>query len=211
MKNNCLLFGWLIAAWIVSVWYVAADEPANSVAQQNHEGVYWGVETNGVKAGLYIEKLQGLSGLTNRVPIQCHPLLYNSSTNNGNLHRGGMLMFYLPPVESRYRIELTDEQGNMVGKTAKGKAFGKPFIQPLTLAKGINTGWRRKEQFILLAGEERGLPELKLQDYFKIVDSGKYHLHFEMSVLKPNPNDADQVELICFPPVDVEVQIRLNK
>jgi hypothetical protein len=32
-----------------------------------------------------------------------------------------------------------------------------------------------------------------------------------MSALKPSPNDADKVELIRFPPVDVEVQISLNK
>jgi len=50
-----------------------------------------------------------------------------------------------------------------------------------------------------------------LQDYFKINDSGTYHLHFEMSALKPSPNDADKVELIRFPPVDVEVQISLKQ
>ena len=210
--KKCLLLGLLFAAWVVSAQSVTADEPTNSAVQPASEGTYWGAETNGVKAGLYVEKLRGLAGLTNRVPIQCHPLLYNSSTNNGNLGPG-MLMFYLPAIESRYRLELTDEKGNAVKKTTKGNALGKPAPQsssPATSVR-INTGWRRKEQFIILAREERGLPELKLQDYFKIVDSGKYHLHFEMSALKPSPNDAEKVELIRFPPVDVEVQISLNK
>jgi hypothetical protein len=210
MKKNCFLFGLFIAAWVISVRNVTADEPKNSTVQPASEGTYWGAETNGVKAGLYIEKLHGLPGLTNHVPIQCHPLLYNSSTNNGNLGPG-MLMLYLPAIESRYQLDLTDEKGNAVKKTAKGKSLGKPVTQPSIPTTGINTGWRRKEQFILLAREERGLPELKLQDYFKINDSGKYHLHFEMSVFKPSPNDADKVELIRFPPVDVEVQISLNK
>jgi len=212
MNKYCLLFGLLIAAWTISVRNVAADEPVNFVIQQIHEGVYWGAETNSVKAGLYIEKLQSLASLSNHVPIQCHPLLYNSSTNNGNLGTG-MLMYYLPAIESRYRLELTDEKGKAVKKTAKGKALGKPFTQPSnpTSGIGINTGWRRKEKFILLAKEERGLPEFLLQDYFKINDSGRYHLHFEMSALKPSPNDADKVELVHFPPVDIEIQISLNK
>lgn len=210
MKKNCFLFGLLIAAWIILVRNVTADEPANSAIKQTPESVYWGIETNGVKAGLYIEKLQGLAGLTNRVPIQCHPLFYNNSTNNGNL-APGMLLLYLPAIESRYLLELTDEKGNAVKKTSKGKALGKPVTQPSTPAKGINTGWRRQEQFIFLAKEVRGLPDFMLQDYFKINNSGKYHLHFEMSALKPSPNDADKVELIHFPPVDVEVQISLNK
>ncbi len=212
MKNNYFLFGLHITAWFILARNVTAGEPTNSAIQQTHEGIYWGAETNGVKAGLYIETLHGLPGLTNRVPIQCHPLLYNSSTNNGNLGPG-MLMFYLPAIENRYRLEFTDEKGKAVEKTAKGKALGKPFTQSSNPTTGvrINTGWRRKEQFILLAKEERGLPEFLLQDYFKINDSGRYHLHFEMSALKPSPNDADKVELVHFPPVDVEIQINLNK
>ena len=209
--KKCLLLGLLFAAWVVSAQSVTADEPTNSAVQPASEGTYWGAETNGVKAGLYIEKLRGLAGLTNRVPIQCHPLLYNSSTNNGNLGPG-MLMFYLPAIESRYRLELTDEKGNAVKKTTKGKALSKPVPQSSSPTTGvrINTGWHVGKYF-LIAKEVRGLPEFMLQDYFKINNSGKYHLHFEMSALKPSPNDADKVELIRFPPVDVEVQISLNK
>lgn len=208
---NCFLFGLLIVTWTILPQNVVAGETTNSAIQPTHEGIYWGVETNGVKAGLYIEKLRGLSGMTNRIPIRCHPLLCNNSTNNGNLGPG-MLMFYLPPIENRYRIELTNEQGNVVGKTAKGKALGKPFVQPSIPTGGvkISTGWH-PGTFILLAKEVRGLPEFMLQDYFKIADPGKYHLHFEMSVLKPSPSDADQVELTWFPPVDAEIQIELNK
>jgi hypothetical protein len=211
MKNNCFLLGLFFATWVVSAQNVTADKPTNSAVQPASEGTYWGAETNGVKAGLYIEKLQGLAGLTNRVPLQCHPLLYNSVTNNGNL-APGMLMLYLPEIESRYRLEFTDEKGNAVKKTTKGKALGKPVPQSSNPATGvkINTGWRAGK-CIIVAKEVYGLPEFMLQDYFKINDSGTYHLHFEMSALKPSPNDADKVELIRFPPVDVEVQISLNK
>jgi hypothetical protein len=211
MKTNYLLFGLLIAAWTISVRNVTADEPANSIVQQIPESIYWGAETNGVKAGLYIEILHGLPGLTNHVPIQCHPLLYNNSTNNGNL-APDMLLLYLPAIESRYRLELADENGNAVKKTTKGKALGKPVTQSSSPATGvrINTGWH-PGTCILAAKEVRGLPEFMLQDYFKISDSGKYRLHFEMSALKPIPNETEKVDLVHFPPVDVEIQINLNK
>ena len=121
-------------------------------------------------------------------------------------------MLYLPAIESRYRLELTDEKGNAVKKTTKGKSLGKPVPQSSSPAAGvrINTGWHAGT-YILVAKEVRGLPEFVLQDYFRINDSGKYRLHFEMSAFKPSSNDAEKLEFVHFPPVDVEIQINLNK
>jgi len=81
-----LLLAWIVfATWVVSAQNVTADKPTNSAVQPASEGTYWGAETNGVKAGLYIEKLQGLAGLTNRVLYNVIHYCINSVTNNGNL------------------------------------------------------------------------------------------------------------------------------
>lgn len=176
--------------------------------------IYWGAETNGIKAGLSIEQdsIRSSTNATGHIPIRFTPLLYNDSTNNGNV-TPTMLILDLPPLfESRYRLELTDEKGISVPKTSKGKAFGKTAPQPYRLIPNrvtgviIDTGWR-PARYILLPKQVRGLqPTLVLQDYFKITTSGKYHLHFEVFAFKPI--DTDTNELIHFPPVNAEIEIK---
>lgn len=89
------------------------------------------------------------------------------------------------------------------------KALGSTAPQPYK-PPHINTGYR-PGKLILQSREVRELlPPLMLQDYFKITNSGKYHLHFEMCVFKPEVEDINKEELIYFPPVDVEIEIELN-
>jgi hypothetical protein len=183
---------------------VAAADP---ISMQN---TFWGAETNFVKAGLYVETLHDISESASSVSIRLNPLLYNSSTNNGNVALD-IMMYYLPSLESRYRMDLFDAKGNPVQKTTKGKGFEKPVIptKPPTTGVTINTGFHRG-QFTLLSREARNLPpSLMLQDYFTITNSGIYNLHFEMSVIKPDIT-KDTEEIIHFPPVDAEIKIELN-
>jgi hypothetical protein len=178
--------------------------------------VYWGSETNEAKAGLSIgyyssQAFQYFSSSPNSIPIRCFPLLYDNSTNNSQLP-----IFDLPSVKSRYRMELTDEKGNKLQKTEQGVALGKiapiPYKSSPAPLTGVSTGngWRATMRTLLPKQAQSLQPPFLLQDYFKITNSGIYHLHFEMCAFRLDPNDMDKEELIHFPPIDAEIEIKLD-
>jgi hypothetical protein len=176
--------------------------------------IFWSTEIHKVKAGLSVQYFSNKTfrassdSNTITIPIRCIPLLMDDSTNDIKLP-----VFDLPPVKSRYKMELTDEKGNIVKKTAKGEVLGK--ITPYTYKPSpdpktgviIDTGWR-PARYTLLPQQARSLnPPFMLQDYFEITNSGTYHLHFELCAFKPI---SDTNELIQFPSVDAEINIKLN-
>lgn len=124
-----------------------------------------------------------------------------------------MVIFDLPPLESRCQLRLTDEKGNLVGKTKEGEALGrtdphvyKPSPNPVT-GVTIDTGWRPM-RYMLFSNQSRDLaPPLVLRDYFKITNSGKFFLHFELFAFKVAGLDTN--ELVRFPPVDAEIHVVL--
>ena len=179
--------------------------------------VFWGMETNGIKAGLSIgyyssSKFEYFTSDPKAIPIRCFPQLHNSNTNNGNLD-SDLAVFDLPTsLESRYRLDLRDEKGNLVEKTKKGEALGKitphaykPSPSPFT-GVTIDTGWR-PARYMLFSNQSRDVsPPLVLQDYFKITNSGVFHLHFEMCAFKVISSETN--ELIQFPSVDAKIDIK---
>jgi len=195
--------------WGGLIQFALVTEAANSIPPQK-ANVYWGASTNGIMAGIYVEAKYDNN--LNHDIILCHPLLYNSSTNNGNI-QPDVLLLYLPSLESRYRMELTDEKGNNVEKTEKGQLLGKIAPKPYKLSPNFNgvindTGWRPGKHFLLSRQVDELFPQLILQDYFKITNSGLFHLHFEMRAFKVI--DSQTNSLICFPPVDANIEINLN-
>jgi len=92
------------------------------------DGVFSGAESNGVKAGLQI----AYSSSTTNQTVFCQPFLSNSRATNGNV-KPNKLRLWLPPLENRFQLTLWDENGHLVGKTAKGKALWKPISVPLNL------------------------------------------------------------------------------
>ena len=148
---------------------------------------YWGVETNGVKAALFF---YFAPGSTNQVQVTFVPALNNSLTNNGNFVRPDHLLLWLPPFESRYEMDLTDDAGKPVRKTRKGKALGKSYLY--TEPKGVTTRRGPTDRGVMLTPNKPevllekapntffGYMSLSLQDYFRISKPGKYHLSFRL-------------------------------
>jgi hypothetical protein len=173
----------------------------------------WGSETNHVKAGLLLEYAPD----TNRTLVGFYPVLNNSSATNGNI-RPDVLQLWLPPFDSRYRMELIDTNGNAVLKTAKGKVLGKPIDKPFKHYRGgISEG-------VNIAGGYRGRPLLPnvledvpsdpfvLEDYFNITKAGKYHLTFEMRVMWFTSGwegslGESNLPTVWLPPVNAEIKI----
>jgi len=201
MKKTKSISMVLAAVWIISCQYATADDSTNSITLKPFP-VFWGKETNGIKAGLYV----------GQIPIYTNTwfeplLLYNNQTNvNGNIQ------FYLPPLKSRYQAELTDKNGNAVAKSAKGKAIGAP-LPPLYVPKnGAIFGINRQAGYRYYALENKIIDEQQsgtftLQDYFKIEKSGKYHLRFKTCMIIPKARSDD---FVWLPPVDIDIDVQLQ-
>jgi hypothetical protein len=122
-------------------------------------------------------------------------------------------MLLAPPLEDRCRLELKDENGKEVEKTAKGRMLGKRTPQPYRVKPNSDgavndTGWR-PGKINLMSREVRELtPPLLLSDYFKIKSPGKYQLHCEMLIFKPHGDDINKLDLISFPTVNAEIEIK---
>jgi hypothetical protein len=207
LKTTMLLAGlWLV---IFQCHAVDAWQPDPNTGWDNP---LWGSETNHLKVGLLLQYAPG----TNRTFVGFYRVLNNSSTTNGN-SRPDLLQLWLPPFDSRYRMELTDTNGNPVPKTDKGKVLGKPIDQPFKRYRGgISEGVNFAGGYLgrpLLPNVPEPADSFILEDYFSITNAGKYHLKFEMqviwitngwkgSLLKSNP------PAIWLPPVDAEIEIK---
>jgi hypothetical protein len=220
IKNkSSLKTGILLASLLIVLFrchFVDAWQPDLSAPNMDPDiNTQWGLETNNVKVGLLI---QDSSDASNHTMVGFYPVLNNSSATNGNA-TPGRLNLWLPPFDSRYRMELIDANGNAVPKTAKGKVLGRPIDQPFKhyrggISEGVNIagGYRGR---ILLPNTRDLIPTdaFVLEDYFAITNAGKYHLKFEMqviwitsgwksSLLKSNP------PAMWLPPVNAEIEIK---
>ncbi len=185
-----------------------ADDATNSIPPQ-HANVYWGASTNGISASVYVETAS--TNVDNLVPVRLHFGLYNASTNNGNI-MPNWIMLLAPPLEDRYRLELKDENEKEVEKTAKGRAMGKRTPQPYRVKPNsdgvtIDTGWRPGKINLMSREVLELTPPLLLSDYFKIERPGKYHLRCEILLFRFQ-DDINKQDLISFPPVDAEIEIK---
>jgi hypothetical protein len=215
IKYKCSLkTGMLLASlWLMSFRCHAVDawRPDLSAPNMDPEiNTHWGLETNHVKVGLLI---QNSSAASNHTLVGFYPVLNNNSATNGNA-RPDVLQLWLPPFDSRYRMELTDTNGNAVPKTAKGKALGKPIDQPFErrgtgIRVNFEAGYLGRT---LLPNVPEPTDPFVLKDYFNITNAGKYHLKFEMRVIwitegrehstKSNP------PAMWLPPVNAEIEIK---
>lgn len=202
MKSSKHITGFLAVAWIILGQFAIAEELTNVISQKPFP-VFWGKETNGIKAGLYIGQMP-VKLSTWFEPI----LMYNDQTN-----ARVSIPLYLPPLKNRYRAELTDDSGNGIDKTAKGKAIGLSF-PPLRVAKdGATFGINRRAGYMYYAlvnkiADEQQSGMFTLQDYFDVKKSGKYHLRFETCVTIPQARSDD---LVWLPPVAVDVEVQLDQ
>ena len=196
--------------------YQAAESELNAPRPRVTK-VFWGKETNGVKAGLSVayyspDSFEYFKKEPGTIPIRCFPLLMYNNTNSGKLN-SDTAVFDLPPLEGRCQLDLADDHGDSVKKTRKCEALGKvapqvyrPSANPLT-GITVDTGWR-PYRYILVTNQARDLaPPLILQDYFRIANSGKYRLHFELCGFRVSGPGTN--ELQHFPPVDAEIQVTL--
>jgi hypothetical protein len=171
------------------------------------EDVHWGKETNYVKAGLLLQ----YSPNTNRTDVASYFLLNNGYTNNPpdeahgfypNGVHGVRVILWLPPLDQRYQVVLRDDKGNLVPKTKWGEKFGKPVVLKFNRFK--DSGYQRCSLDTNPSITVIPSPIL-LRDCFKITAAGKYHLEFEMRVLKETGTSPPYEEYHFF--VNSEVSI----
>jgi hypothetical protein len=181
---------------------------------------YWGAETNGVKVGLY--SLLAPDS-TNRVQVYFVPVALNISTNNRSVPQSDILVLSLPPLQNRYRMELTGADGRPVRKTKWGQALGEPYVyhrpSGVVIGNGQPPGFtttalspnKPASIFEMRTGLNWKYLWLDLQDYFKIKKSGTYHLRFQMSSIfwHPEPEERLLKRLITFPPVEADLDLQL--
>jgi hypothetical protein len=184
--------------------------------QPDHVKTYWGMETNGVRAGLsigyYSEKsFEYFSNKNEFVPIRCFQVLSFTGTNSGNVSSNDLIL-YLPTPDPCYRLEITDESGKRVQLTAKGAALNSAMPKLYKLlpnADGtiIDTGHRRGQYFLSRGFEGKKILPFILDQYFNFHSNGKYHMRFEMCAFKPDFRLPKKEELIWFPPVDCDIDV----
>jgi hypothetical protein len=177
---------------------------------------YWGAETNGLKAGVFFNLAPGS---TNQVQVFFVPAINNSLATNGNFLRADRLHLWLPPFDSRYRMQLTDEAGSPVRKTHKGKTLAKPYVY--SPPQRVTTAPPTDRAVMLAPNEPQSLPErasgnspfayrpLSLLDYFKVTNSGKYHLKFQISVLFWTMQNPSDLHLVALPAVEADLDLQL--
>jgi hypothetical protein len=165
---------------------------------------FWGSATNGLKAGLQIDE----TIVTNGSAIICTPLLKNIDTN--------ILWIYLPPMQNRINLTLSNEHGDSVVVTDLGKQLGRPLTEPLRLRTGINTsaGFSGCPPLDQDNTEILPLSQFRLQDYFNLRAPGVYTLKFQMFVIRFPPGSAGggltagAVPIVGLPLVKARIEVR---
>jgi len=235
MNTKNILKTMLPAMALITLLSCRADERVNvNGIIWKDKGIYWGAETNHIKAGLWIRYS---SNVTNQTLLQLLPVIYNGSASNDiAAYPVGGAFLWLPPLSSRYQMELYSSNGIPVPKTSKGKIFGRtmdenprpprslnplqatihdsrrPFAEPgylefvakLNETNQIGTFGPTP----VIAGIPQPFEPFILQDVFKIAEPGKYRLAFELRALKrKSPSIYNNFEP-CYFPVIVELEIR---
>jgi hypothetical protein len=176
---------------------IIAWQPDVRIVSTNN--VLWGIETNHIKVGLNI---QYASDATNRTLVGFFVVLYNNSDTNGNF-RPNLLSLGLPPVNSRYKMTLTDDSGNVVAKTKMGNDFDQPFdLNPKRI--DIYHGYAVKD-FSPFYMDVLTRDPIVLENYFEITNAGKYHLKFVLNTY--TGVDEHRILQPFYLPVDAEIEI----
>lgn len=197
----------------------------NGVIWQD-KGVYWGTETNHIKAGLW---MRYSTNVTNRTLVQILPVIYNGSASNDiAAYPVGGALLWLPPLPSRYQMDLYSSNGIPVPKTSEGKMFGKKMdVNPKPLPIGGAGRFFREPGFLefvakldetnqtgtfgptpVISGIPRPFEPFILQDLFKIAEPGKYRLEFVVRALKRNGPTIIPYLQACYLPVNVEIEVK---
>jgi hypothetical protein len=181
-----------------------AQEDEQTVAWQpdvrsiTTNSILWGPETNHVKIGLNLQYGTDTNG---RTLVGFYVSMVNDSNTNGT-YLPDRLTIALPPMKSRYQMNLFDDSGNSVSKTKTGQEFSQPFDKnPKRL--DMYHGYSIKEtvpfQIDIVTFEP-----IVLENYFAITNAGKYHLVFILNSLIPNGNSVEPLYL----PVDADIEIK---
>lgn len=162
--------------------------------------ILWGTETNHVKVGLNI---QYAPDVTNRTLVGFYVVLYNNSNANGNF-RPNLLSLGFPPVNSRYKMTLIDDSGNVVAKTKMGNDLDQPFdLHPKRIDIYHGYGVKDFSPFYLDVLTKN---PIILENYFVITNAGKYHLKFILNTY--TGVDAHRVIQPFYLPVDADIEIK---
>ena len=198
---------------VILITMVTTALSSNVIGETNAEweasllgsDTFWGASTNGVKSALNIEALSVANPL-----IRCTPILKN--TNNG------YLLMYLPPLKSRFIMELKDSNGTAVEKTQMGKALNEALAEPFGLTTGINTraGYGRLPSLRPNYSEKLDGYAFNLQDYFVITNSGTYNLAIQLRViwfLTPWKGSlkTTHVPVVNLPAVNARIDVKFPK
>lgn len=193
------------------------------------QGVYWGDETNHIKAGLL---LKYSLNTTNQTLVQITPLIFNGSISNMTpVCFGDKMFLWLPPLASRYQLTLLDGNGMPVTKSSKGRSLGEPLdvnpkpprpanpfgpimgsLQNPFRDPGYRVCYVKLNATNQITYYDRPTAEefpetFVLQDLFKITAAGKYRLKFELRALKPKFGMTTVNLQPYYLPVNVEIEI----
>lgn len=209
MKPKCtsipVILGRRVVLFAICFMAVRVAQGQNQYVSGNE---FWGGETNGLKAGLFV---QHLAGATNLVRVFCSPILMNSYTNNGNISPDH-LRIWLPPFESCFQMTLWNDKGIEVVKTLRGKHLGSPIKEPLYIKDGVNFRGGYKGVILLPNEPAQTMDDFKLGDFFEIKTPGKYRLKLEMRVIwitKPWNPDLRKAppEAVIILPVEADIEL----
>jgi hypothetical protein len=176
---------------------------------------FWGGETNGVKAGVYFQLAQNS---TNQTEVFFVPTLLSTQTNEDNPLLG---WWVFPPIESRYRMELTDQTGKPVKRTKRGNALGRPYVDSRsnetkfgTPGLGRITSTPNGPEILwemTLEGAATKFNWLSLKDYFEVNTPGRYHFRLQVTLFSSNPGSVAPLaeRQVLLPPVEADLDIKL--
>jgi hypothetical protein len=230
--KNCLNIIILTVCSMLAFVSCSADEPADKPVDVKgviwqDKGVYFGVETNRLKAGLWVRYS---TNATDETLVQIMPVIYNDGISNDitipeiqPVTIVGGAFLWLPPEASRYQMELYSSNGIAVPKTSKGKMFGRKMdLHPKPVLIG-GAGRNFKEpgyygNVYQMNATNQITPydptvgyvhpeTFVLQDLFKITEPGKYHLAFEIRGLMRKFSKYQNL-IPYYLPVNVEIEIK---
>ena len=216
-----------VCATFAAIIWLAIDPPSSWDYRSRYDEfhaplprtstVFWGSDTNGLKAGLSMgyysgQSFQYFTRRSDAIPIRCFLVMDYNGTNFGHGFKDVLILDL--PQKPCYQLDLQDAQGRAVQKTAKGKELSNIVPEYYKLSPNPSTGsivdmgHRPHRQHVPNDGFSSPLTEpFILQDYFAITNAGKYKLNFRLCVFVPRGDSSGTEDLFWLPVVQCDIDI----
>lgn len=203
--------GTIICLWAYNVMaQTNSNDNIKQAATELNRSIIWSEQpTNGIRAGIYVERFNSSNGMPSAYPIEQVPVeLPLTSTLTVRfmpafvcVSTNHMLMFLAP--EESWKVDLLSAKGESVPKTSLGKRWGKTMV--------FKDWDPQKSGFIAMIFNNsfQDFPEIlskdiHISDLFEVKSAGDYTLKMTFCGMVATNN---QFLPTYFPPVVIRIKV----